>query len=133
MLIQPPTQHAEPVLEEPNQENANEDGEHHFDDEEIQLFGHDDAASDNDDEEQEPIVTHGRARVERAAPKQKKTLFHHIKTSTPPLFLQSEPQWLQEAMEAAPIFCGLLSLCTPTRQGVEILKVADLEHSRWVY
>jgi len=131
MLIQPPTEHAEPVLEEPNQENANEDGEHHFDDEEIQLFGHDDAASDNDDEEQEPIVTHGRApRVEQAAPKQKKTLFHHIKTSTTPLFLQSEPQWLQEAMEAAPIFCGLLSLCTPTRQGVEILKVADLEHSR---
>jgi len=119
------------VPAQPAQPAQPADEEFEYDDEEdVRLFGHDEDDVEDGDHDEENEVTHGGAHGTPVVAKEKKKLFQHLKTSKEPLFLQSEPQWLQEAMEAAPIFCGLLSLCTPTRQGVEILKVADLEHSR---
>ena len=122
-LIGVPAQPAQPA------QPADEEFEYD-DEEEVRLFGHDEDDVEDGDHDEENEVTHGGAHGRPVVAKEKKKLFEHLKTSKEPLFLQSEPQWLKETMEAAPVFCGLLSLVPQTRQGVEILNTADLEKNR---
>jgi len=85
----------------------------------------DDVSSDS--EESVVAQTNQPTQLAAAPPKQSMRIFEHLK---PPMFLQEEPVWLREVIEATPVFCGLMSL-TSTK-GIEILETKDLEHIRSV-
>ena len=73
----------------------------------------DDMSSDSE----ESVIAQTNQSTQQAAAlsKQSTRIFEHLK---PPMFLQEEPVWLREVIEAMPVFCGLLSL-TLTK-GIEI-------------
>ena len=85
----------------------------------------DDMSSDSE----ESVIAQTNQSTQQAAAlsKQSMRIFEHLK---PPMFLQEEPVWLREVIEAMPVFCGLLSL-TLTK-GIEILETKDFEHLRSV-
>ena len=104
------------------------------DDEELQVFHDDNEEEDNSDFDEEPQSQRQAGRRQTAAEtavhgivnKEDSRICNHIKQTTPPIFLASHPEWMENVIKATPVFCGLLSL-TKT---VEILGPKDLETRR---
>ena len=105
------------------------------DDEELQVFHDDNEEEDNSDFDEEPQSQRqaGRRQTEVMRTgvlgdvnKEDSRICNHIKQTTPPIFLASHPEWMENVVKATPVFCGLLSL-TKT---VEILGPKDLETPR---
>lgn len=104
------------------------------DDEDLQVFHDDNEEDDNSDFDEEPQSQRQAGRRQTAAVtavlgivnKEDSRICNHIKQTTPPIFLASHPEWMENVIKATPVFCGLLSL-TKT---VEILGPKDLETRR---
>jgi hypothetical protein len=104
------------------------------DDEDLQVFHDDNEEEDNSDFDEEPQSQRQAGRRQTAAVtavlgivnKEDSRICNHIKQTTPPIFLASHPEWMENVIKATPVFCGLLSL-TKT---VEILGPKDLETRR---